>query len=94
LNPDTVWLNDGKGRFTDCGLRLGNANSVAAAVGDLNGDGKPDVFVANVRNIVTKEGAGFNEVWLNTTVFGGGGKNVLTGGYCFKLELALSAKGN
>jgi dienelactone hydrolase len=64
---NTVWLNDGKGRFTDSGLRLGNANSVAAAVGDLNGDGKLDVFVANVKNVVTKEGAGLNEVWLNTT---------------------------
>ena len=65
--PNTVWLNDGKGHFTDSGLRLGNANSVAAAVGDLNGDGKPDVFVANVKNVVTKAGAGFDEVWLNTT---------------------------
>ena len=63
--PNTVWLNDGKGHFTDSGLRLGNANSVAAAVGDLNGDGKPDVFAANVKNVITKEGAGFNEVWLN-----------------------------
>jgi len=66
--PNTVWLNDGKGRFTDSGLRLGNANSIAAAVGDLNGDGKPDVFVANVKNVITKAGTGFNEVWLNTTV--------------------------
>jgi uncharacterized repeat protein (TIGR03803 family) len=65
--PNTVWLNDGQGRFADSGLRLGNANSVAAAVGDLNGDGSPDVFVANVKNVVTRQGDGFNEVWLNTT---------------------------
>jgi hypothetical protein len=65
--PNTVWLNDGKGHFTDSRLRLGNANSVAGAVGDINGDGKPDVFVANVKNVITKEGAGFNEVWINTT---------------------------
>jgi len=25
------------------------------------------VFVANVKNVITKEGPGFNEVWLNTT---------------------------
>ena len=65
--PNTVWLNDGRGHFTDSGLRLGNANSVAAAAGDLDGDGIPDVFVANVKNVITKEGPGFNEVWLNTT---------------------------
>jgi len=65
--PNTVWLNDGKGHFTDSRLRLGNANSVAGAVGDINGDGKLDVFVANVKNVITKEGAGFNEVWINTT---------------------------
>jgi len=64
--PNLVWLNDGNGHFTDSGLRLGNANSMAAAVGDLNGDGKPDVFVANVKNVITKDGAGFNEVWLNS----------------------------
>lgn len=64
--PNQVWLNNGQGQFTDSGLRLGNANSMAAAVGDLNDDGKPDVFVANVKNVVTKEGAGFNEVWLNS----------------------------
>lgn len=66
--PNQVWLNNGQGQFTDSGLRLGNANSIDAAVGDLNGDGKPDVFVADVKNVVTKEGAGFNEVWLNTAV--------------------------
>jgi len=64
--PNQVWLNNGQGQFTDSGLRLGSANSIAATVGDLNGDGKPDVFVANVKNVITKEGAGLNEVWLNT----------------------------
>ena len=65
--PNQIWLNDGRGHFTDSGLRLGNANSIAAAVGDLNGDGRPDVFVANVKNVITKEGASHNEVWINTT---------------------------
>lgn len=64
--PNTVWLNDGRGHFTDSGLQLGAANSTAAVVGDLNGDGRPDVIVANVKNVITKEGSGFNEVWLNT----------------------------
>ena len=38
--PSEVWLNDGKGNFRDSGLRLGNAFSNAAALGDLNGDGR------------------------------------------------------
>ncbi len=63
--PNLIWLNDGTGHFADSGLRLGHSNSIAAAVGDLNGDGKPDLFVANVKNVVTKTGPGFNEVWLN-----------------------------
>jgi hypothetical protein len=65
--PNTVWLNDGKGIFIDSGLSLGNAISVAGAVGDIDKDGKPDVFVANIKNVVTKEGTGFNAVWINTT---------------------------
>lgn len=64
--PNLLWLNDGTGHFRDSGLQLGNGNSVAAAVGDLNGDGKPDLFAANVKNI-TSGGNGLNEVWLNVT---------------------------
>lgn len=65
--PNLLWLNDGAGRFADSGLRLGASNSLGAAAGDLNGDGRPDLFVANLRNVVTKKGAALNEVWINTT---------------------------
>jgi hypothetical protein len=34
---------------------------------DFNGDGFLDVFMANVKNVITKQGAGLNEVWLNST---------------------------
>jgi hypothetical protein len=55
--PNTVWLNDGAGRFSDSGQRLGAADTVAAALGDLDGDGDLDAFVGNVRAA--------DEVWLN-----------------------------
>jgi hypothetical protein len=55
--PNTVWLNDGAGRFTDSGQRLGAADTVAAALGDLDGDGDLDAFVGNARAA--------DEVWLN-----------------------------
>jgi hypothetical protein len=55
-----VWLNDGEGGFTDSGQLLGSADSAAVSLGDLDGDGDLDAFVAN----------GFweeepNRVWIN-----------------------------
>jgi hypothetical protein len=47
--PNMVWLNDGKGKFTDSNLRLGNSNSVQVEIGDLNGDKKIDAVVVNVK---------------------------------------------
>lgn len=54
--PNTVWLNDGHGAFHDSGQRLGQVESMAVALGDLNGNGFLDAVVGN---------RGQDEIWLN-----------------------------
>ena len=54
--PNAVWLNDGSGSFSPGGPGLGTADSRAVALGDVDGDGDLDAFVAN---------DGANGVWLN-----------------------------
>lgn len=51
-----VWLNDGEGNFNDGDQRLGYSTSESVAVGGADGDGDPDLFVAN---------EGPNKLWLN-----------------------------
>jgi len=48
----------GPATFIDSGQALGNGDSIASALGDLDGDGDRDVFVANTSGQP-------NEVWLN-----------------------------
>lgn len=54
--PNTVWFNDGQGRFSDSGQQLGQMESMAVALGDINDDGFLDAVVGN---------NGADEVWLN-----------------------------
>jgi enediyne biosynthesis protein E4 len=70
--PNVLYLNDGKGVFTNASAEAGLAkyigNGLGVAVGDYDDDGRPDVFVANdgVPNFLFhNEGKGrFSEVGL------------------------------
>jgi hypothetical protein len=55
-DPNTVWLNDGRGGFIDSGQRLGTRRSYAVALGDLDGDSDLDAVVGN---------RGADEIWWN-----------------------------
>jgi hypothetical protein len=60
---NSVKINDGSGKFVDSGLSLGDFDSIDGAVGDLNGDGKLDIFEVN--NGVAGQP---NILWLNTSL--------------------------
>ncbi|HLF24739.1 MAG TPA: FG-GAP-like repeat-containing protein [Anaerolineae bacterium] len=61
-----VWFNDGAGRFTDSGQRLGNRATGAIALGDLDGDGDLDAFEVNQSGGPPAPGSAPNDlVWLN-----------------------------
>lgn len=53
---DRVLLNDGTGSLTDTGQRLGDSDSTAVALGDLDGDGDLDALVGKARGA---------QVWTN-----------------------------
>lgn len=63
-----VWLNDGAGRFRVTATPIGQLGSQAVALGDLNGDGTEDAFLANSLTVQADEtfqkGAP-NTVWFN-----------------------------
>jgi hypothetical protein len=58
-----VWINQGgdqggvAGNFADSGQALGNSNSRGVALGDLDGDGDLDAWIANLNQP--------NRVWIN-----------------------------
>jgi uncharacterized repeat protein (TIGR01451 family) len=54
--PDQVWLNDGRGHFTDSGQSLGSDAQEQVTFGDADGDGDLDVWSAGSNGLV---------LWLN-----------------------------
>ena len=52
-----VWLNNGSGVFADSGSSLGSSASFGVSLGDVDGDGDLDAFVANWDHP--------SKVWLN-----------------------------
>ena len=58
---DRLFRNDGNGTFTnatlDAGIHRAFGNGLGLAPADFNGDGLPDVFVANDKTV--------NQLWLN-----------------------------
>lgn len=64
--PNTVWLNDGAGHFTDSGQQIGRRESHAVLLTDLDLDGDLDAIVADVPGITLQFNNGYGVFAGNT----------------------------
>ncbi len=56
-DPDQFWLNDGRGNFRLVpwyAMRAASNSGMAVAVGDVNGDGRPDLFEVDMLSADTR----------------------------------------
>jgi len=75
--PNMLWINDGQGRFREVGMDVGVAfnsigeapGSMNAAIGDADGDGRPDLFITRFGygSIYMRTDKGFYEdrIWAS-----------------------------
>jgi hypothetical protein len=76
--PNALWLNDGKGNFKDVAADLGVAfnaigeapGSMNAAIGDVNGDAWPDLFITRLGygSMYVRHARG----WYDDTIYSSG----------------------
>ncbi len=64
-SEDRIWINDGGGIFSDCEQDLSTGFSSGIGLGDLDGDGDLDAFIAHGQLGLSEGGGLPNEVWWN-----------------------------
>ena len=83
--PNALFINDGSGRFTNrtkaAGVEALKIGSTSAAMGDVDGDGDLDIYVANYGEIsVLRSGGSVSVRTIN-------GKPVVTGKYANRIRI-------
>lgn len=69
LTQSEIWLNDGQGNFMDSGQALAGIYVTANALGDVDGDGDLDAFIADTTDgFFTVPRPTPNKVWRNDAV--------------------------